>query len=413
VTQVIDYGLIHKATKMADGSIRAYVRTAAANRKMKYLNSDGSIRLESITREQLFDKDSTDTMKVQVITYNHPPEDVTPDNYNKYSAGSTGNIIAFDGDFLGVVASIRSRDAIDAFESGIREFSPGYTRNVRRVTDSEFLQLDRRYNHAALVDRARGGRDIRAKDSNIDAIVFDSSQIDDDLIQLFGITTDQQELAIDRLLVHGELSPKSLDLTTALTTKDTMALTTITVGGKALQVDSASADDASKLSANYDSIEKKALKAEKLLQQLTDAEMEIVALKAQNAQQLKDSEGQEGAVAKALADVAIAKTQSANFKAKGIVTDAAEKLLDKYDINGYKSAIVKATSKSFDPVADADEVDIRYKQIVDSFSAQFFPEIMLEPLNRTMSKASGSLESAKRGVRNGTMNGLPSDSDWE
>lgn len=413
--KVIDYGQIHKATKMPDQSLRAYVRFAAADREMKYLNNDGSTRVESISREQLFNRQSIDSMKVQTVTYNHPPEDVTPENYSKYNVGSTGNMIAFDGDFLGAFISIRARDAIDAFTlRNVREVSPGYTRRAEQISDSKFRQFDRYYNHLSITDRARGGRDIRAKDSCSDTLIFDSSQIDDDLIQLFGITTDQQELAIDRMLLYGELSPRSVDLTTALCTNaDTMTLTTITVGGKALQVDSASADEASKLSANYDSISKKADKSEKLLQQLTDAEMEILALKSQNADLVKDSEGRGEAISKALAQVAAAKIQIANFKSKGVVTDSAEKLLDSYDLTGYKTEIVKASSKSFDPIADADEVDARYKQIVDSFSSQFFPEIMLEPLNRTMSKASGSLETAKRGIRNGRMSGLPSDSDWD
>lgn len=411
--QVLDYGLIQSARKNPDGSISAYMRVASADRPMRYLNLDGSSRYESITRDQLFKKGSIETLKMQVLTLDHPEDDVTPDNYYLHAAGSVGSLIAFDGDYLGVVAAIRSRDAIAAYDAGIRQVSPGYNRKLATTDrDGYFQQLDRDYNHLAIVPLARGGGDIRIKDSlgGGDLVVFDYSQIDYDLVQLWQRSTDAQDLAINRLLTSGELDPKPIDITQFI--EKPMTIATITIGNKALQVDSASVDDASKIAAAYDAISSKAEKADKLLAKLQDAEVQIVGLKNQIADSAKDSANFDSKLAGALKEIASAKQQMQMFAAKGIDTKVASACLDACDLGGYKTAVVKAVSPSFDPIKDAAETDPRYKQICDSFSSQFFPDLKLESLGQNSGGATGTLASAMAGVSNGSLSGLPSDDGW-
>lgn len=73
----------------------------------------------------------------------------------------------FDGDKVRVRMRITDRAGIAALQAGTHELSPGYDTEIERrsgVFDGKpfvAVQTKRRYNHIALVDRARGGREAR------------------------------------------------------------------------------------------------------------------------------------------------------------------------------------------------------------------------------------------------------------
>lgn len=73
----------------------------------------------------------------------------------------------FDGERLRVKLRLTDRAGINALQSGIHELSPGYDAEIERRTGTfggkqyVAVQTKRRYNHFALVDRARGGREAR------------------------------------------------------------------------------------------------------------------------------------------------------------------------------------------------------------------------------------------------------------
>lgn len=413
----MDYGKIQKAYQTPSGSIRFYARVAVANQDYLYLNSDGTTRTESITRDELFKPASTDSLKIQTITYPHPPEDVSPDNYGVYSVGSLGNTIVsgIDGDFLGVVGSITRRDAVDAFNSGVVEFSPGYNRSATLVKDSHYLQSDRAYNHLALVDRARGGSMCRANvDGGDDIVMFDPSQINESLLQSWQTTTGLNDAAIDRLLHFGILDVQPVDLTHYI--KPNMTSIPMTIGGQSLLVDVSNVDTASKLAANYDSAFAKAAKVDQLVTDLAAAQATISLHKDQAIKAASENkalaDGFTDKLAQALSDVAIARSECEMFAKAGRDTTAASACLDAHNLSAYKAAIVKIISPSFDSVKDADEIEARYKGMKDAFASPFFPTMTLENVGNSNSQANGSIEGAIIGVSNGNKSGLPSDADW-
>lgn len=141
-----------------------------------YRQPDGAEVRELVPRATLHDPDSLATLARTPVTLEHPTVDesnldnaVNPDNYARLAVGDTdGDVeIVRDTGFVRIKLAARRRDAIDAIHAGTRELSPGYRCQVDATPgiDPEFgaydaIQLHRRYNHCAIVDRARGGREI-------------------------------------------------------------------------------------------------------------------------------------------------------------------------------------------------------------------------------------------------------------
>jgi hypothetical protein len=337
---VLDYGLVKTAKQNSDGSISFYGRVAVADRQYKYINQDGSTRKEMISRDDLFNKESIDTLKIQTITYPHAAEQLTPDNYGKYSVGSTGNLIVagLDGDFLGVVGCIKRRDAIDAYNSGTRQLSPGYYRRLRDE-DGILKQYDRKYFELSLVPQARGGEDVKIKDS-ID--YFESMvQMDEDLRNAWNIDAGLNEDAIDRLLTHGTLNPQPVSISNISvdTNKQPFIMQKIKIGSHLLNIDESSSSDAFELVEEFNSLQKSVADA-------IDTKAKLIALESQTvnlAQQLTDSaEGQKDKLAQLMSELRAA-TQEVNvFKASGINVDSAIAAIDVCDTTEYRKQIVKA-----------------------------------------------------------------------
>lgn len=105
------------------------------------------------------------------ITVDHPPESVAAQNWKKYSRGQSGGEISRDGDFLRVPLVLMDSSAIAEFEAGKRELSVGYDCELdwtpgKTADGAEYdaSQRNIRFNHIALVDRARGGPELKLGD---------------------------------------------------------------------------------------------------------------------------------------------------------------------------------------------------------------------------------------------------------
>lgn len=137
----------------------------------EYVQPDGTVIRELVPAEELHRADSLGTLALKPATLEHPPEDVTPDNYMRYATGDVGNEISVvEGGYVKVVVTAKRRDAIVALDGGVRETSPGYTCRIEEGggMDPEHgqydrIQRDRRYNHLAITQRARGGPTIHAR----------------------------------------------------------------------------------------------------------------------------------------------------------------------------------------------------------------------------------------------------------
>lgn len=162
-------GTMLRAYRRADGSVLC---EGYASREgiLEYVNRDGSIRRELVTRQAV--EDTARTLPRASVTLEHPPEFVNPDNVQRYGVGDVdGQAVVEEtaqGGFVRVSMAIRRRDALNDIESKRRrELSVGYDVTIDPTpgTDPRFGQYDarqvgRRVNHVALVEAGRAGDQV-------------------------------------------------------------------------------------------------------------------------------------------------------------------------------------------------------------------------------------------------------------
>lgn len=184
----------------------------------EYLNPDGTVRRELVLPEELHKADSIGTLGGKPVTLEHPDEDVTVENIHKHGAGHVmPNITIVEDGRVKVEYLVTRKDAIQALKSKQkRENSPGYTVEIERNggVHPEFgaydvIQRNRIYNHAAIVERARGGSTIH---SRVDAAVqvrTDEQQCDEDEMNL-----DELKKALKGAGVNADMASKVMDMLT-------------------------------------------------------------------------------------------------------------------------------------------------------------------------------------------------------
>jgi hypothetical protein len=106
------------------------------------------------------------------LTNDHPPEQVTADNWKKYAIGHTGDEVTVREKRVRVPMLMADASAIRDVEAGKREWSAGYSVSfdVQSGTTPDGLAYDaivtgQKINHIALVDRGRAGPDCRIGDN--------------------------------------------------------------------------------------------------------------------------------------------------------------------------------------------------------------------------------------------------------
>lgn len=135
--------------------------------------------------DAVFSKKSLATMAHKPVTDDHPPVQVTADNWKKYAAGQTGAEVARDGQFIRVPMALMDGALIKKVKDGKAELSVGYSCEIiwgdgKTVDGQEYdaKQGDITVNHVAVVDAARGGDKLRIGDGvaiNIDTAVLVSA----------------------------------------------------------------------------------------------------------------------------------------------------------------------------------------------------------------------------------------------
>lgn len=121
--------------------------------------------------DEVFKQESMDTFKGAPVTVDHPFEDVTASNWEKYAAGHAGDTIAQEGNFLSTTLTITKAGAVNDVDRGKRELSAGYSADVEvqagTTPDGETydaVMTNIVGNHIAIVDAARCGAECRAGD---------------------------------------------------------------------------------------------------------------------------------------------------------------------------------------------------------------------------------------------------------
>lgn len=231
------------------------MRIGKANQLLAYQDEqmkDG-VRYEIIRPQQLFHRDSIDTAKMAIITHDrHPPDLVSPDTAQPYIHGSTGHTWIGDSEFLGIVGTLFTRDAIDAVDSGrCKEVSPAYNTewlDGDGTKENPYIQAPRIHNHFTILPRGRHGPEVKHYIDHADRQAYFDG-LDEELI--------------DRLLTLGELPRPPL---TSITLPHSDEISTppspvtpqkkpmkITLGNKTYEVEG---DDAKDLSGAISSMVK-------------------------------------------------------------------------------------------------------------------------------------------------------------
>ena len=110
-----------------------------------------------------------DSLRLAPVTLNHPIRPLTRDNARQYAVGSIGETVVRLSDMIGSSITVWDGSAIDAAATTHREISLGYecdldpTPGTWRGQSYDAIQVSRRANHVALVDRGRHGPDVRVQ----------------------------------------------------------------------------------------------------------------------------------------------------------------------------------------------------------------------------------------------------------
>lgn len=165
----VDRSVLGQATRTPAGFLRAPATVGRVG-VVTYMQPDGSMWRELRPADELFHADSLASLQLALVTNNHPaPGDLplTTANASRYTVGSVGDSTTRADNELQVMLQVTDPSALMAIDEGRTQISPGYTTELD-MTPGEFdgqrydaIQRKIRYDHIALVDRARGGPSLR------------------------------------------------------------------------------------------------------------------------------------------------------------------------------------------------------------------------------------------------------------
>lgn len=208
--------------RTAQGAVVS-ARVARAGNVQVYLGSELGVTDKATVRvyrpeAEVFRRDAIASYAGVPITIGHPVGKVDPTTWKDLAVGETGEDVLRDGDFVRVPMMLRDAKAIEEVESGKRELSMGYDAAVTfedGVSPSgepyDAFMSDFKMNHVAIVDRARGGSDLRIGDAADKWGASPVTQADERTVQMADTlrtvvvdglsvqTTDQGAQAIDKL----------------------------------------------------------------------------------------------------------------------------------------------------------------------------------------------------------------------
>ncbi len=117
---------------------------------------------------EVFAPEALASFEGKPVTLDHPPEDVTPENWRRYAVGHLQNVRQGQGeDADKVVADLVISDAaaIQAVNAGgVREISCGYDAELEQAEPGLEYQRHIRGNHVAIVREGRAGHGVAIKD---------------------------------------------------------------------------------------------------------------------------------------------------------------------------------------------------------------------------------------------------------
>jgi hypothetical protein len=161
--------------KTGDGYMTAMPRVARTGIQL-YRGSELGVKDKAIVRvfrdeAEVFNKDSLATFVGKPFTDNHPKRMVDAKNWKQFSVGVVGEDVLRDGQFIRVPMALMDASAIKKVEAGKVQLSVGYGCEIDwtpgTTTDGQAYdgkQTGIVVNHVAIVDAARGGKELSIGD---------------------------------------------------------------------------------------------------------------------------------------------------------------------------------------------------------------------------------------------------------
>lgn len=118
--------------------------------------------------DQVFADDTLKSITRLPVTVDHPPENVTAENWSRYAVGEVGDAYSTDSEWIIVNPMIKDSAAIKKARTTHKEISMGYEAGIVKARDginADFEMTDIRMNHLALVPQGRAGPQARIGDS--------------------------------------------------------------------------------------------------------------------------------------------------------------------------------------------------------------------------------------------------------
>lgn len=305
VMALSDKATISGTRKTADGYLVTEARVARGGNIQDYYGSEighaDASRVFKVYRpeNEIFKRDALASFAHKPVTMGHPANGVSPETWRKDAVGSIGSEVVRDGEFVRVPMVIMDAQAIADIESGVREISMGYdcelvmeagTTKDGRAYDA--YQRGHRMNHAAIVEVGRAGPQCR---------IGDQSR-----------TPHQQQ-------------------------KDTPAMKTVTIDGKATEVTDEVAAHIAKLTADADTAKKVATDSVDVLDQAKTLLADLKSQKADADKAVADAKAE----AKAAKDAVNADAIHAAAAELATVIDSAKVIAPDLDVKGKTVAAIK------------------------------------------------------------------------
>jgi uncharacterized protein len=171
----VDSAEITGARKTTDGYLVASVLCARTGCQ-DYLGTELGLedsRVVPVYRPKnvVFDRASMESYVGKPVTIDHPSEPVTAQNWSDLAKGDILSVVP-EGEYIRADIKIMDAAAIEAIENGKREISMGYSTGLEIKdgiapdgTKYGAIQTGPiKVNHLAIVDRARGGSNLRIGD---------------------------------------------------------------------------------------------------------------------------------------------------------------------------------------------------------------------------------------------------------
>lgn len=163
-----------------EGYLRVKARIARTGIQ-SYTDANGGVRLEYRPEEEVAATEALDSFREKCVTKEHPPVLLDALNTKDYAVGFTSADVSYSDGFVESTLTVTDKETIDAIMRGdVREVSCGYkvdyTPEPGITPDGQHydgIQRNIRGNHVAIVNRARGGAQVRLMLDSADAAVED------------------------------------------------------------------------------------------------------------------------------------------------------------------------------------------------------------------------------------------------